>query len=173
MLIVRRLENMEKHLQRPMVIVETGAIRIDSELAFEGDGHSTLLIARFVALSPYRHRFISVDLDQSVCYQVLRREGLSGAVELLTGDSREVLPRIECPVDAAYLDSGDGSDPKLMLDEAMILRDLSQEHAMFCCDDVMDYGKSGALLEWIATNGIEHEPEERLMFFWPLGRRAI
>lgn len=172
MLLVRRMKELEAHLGRAMTIIETGAIRIDSELAFEGDGHSTLLIARFVAASRYRHRFISIDIDQTVCDQVLTRERVRRHVVLVTGDSRKVLPRIIEPIDVAYFDSGDGSDPNLLLNEVLILLPRARSHALFCCDDAHEPTKSGALIEWIHAGNIEHEMEERLMFFWPEGRKV-
>lgn len=169
LLFVDRLREMEKRVRHPMLIIETGSLHTDSEDGKIGEGWSTLHIARFLHDSPWGHRFVSIDTDISTCDRVLQREGLRWLVELLEGDSRQVIPNIRGLVDAVYLDSGDGSDPRLMLEEALLLIPKAAPGALFCCDDVIYPEKSGPLLAWLSEQSIVRERVDDLMMFWPKG----
>lgn len=107
--LVKLLDAFDAENHQPLLIVETGCLRGKSENSEEGDGWSTLHVARWIATRP-ANRFISIDLDP-VNLKTAREFLGSYAqyVSFLRGESVRLLDSI-FNVDFAFLDTSD--DPE-------------------------------------------------------------
>lgn len=90
--ILHEINALHDRLNRPLVIFETGTIRNRDKKYEEGDGWSTLYIARRSRTA--RHYFFSIDLNTSVAEHVLWERGLLPFVTLIEGESTQVLKEL-------------------------------------------------------------------------------
>ena len=88
-------------------IVETGTIRNASSRYKKDDGHSTKYICEFIQKNP-DCTFCSIDLQTNVCNTYLKEKNLRQYVNLIQGNSLDVLPTLT--FDIAYLDSDNDSE---------------------------------------------------------------
>lgn len=110
--LVKLLDAFYAENPHPLTIVETGCLRAMNADSEEGDGWSTLHIARWVKEHPLQI-FVSVELNPesvSVCCKKLEMERLSYCVGFVHGDSAAVLRSFARPIDFAFLDTSD--DPE-------------------------------------------------------------
>jgi len=150
--------------QGNFTILETGALRTPQQW---GDGQSSLLFFEFVNF--FGGELISIDLDPralAVSRRVIHRRVPKtgrGELTLINGNSLQVLPKIDKPVDLVYLDSMDiGPDPYPAmlhgLREFAALRSVIRRSSnmMIGIDDNWNgIGKGRYVLRWAKATGQE------------------
>jgi hypothetical protein len=143
-------------------IAETGTIRNTSFLYKIGDGHSTKTITRFIKKNP-GCKFYSIDLNTSVCDTYLSKKGLRKYVELIEGNSLDVLPTLD--FDVAYLDSD--NDAELIFKEFMIAKEKAK---LIIIDDVdpenPELQKGVNVMKYLDENNLEYDLLPRQLMFW-------
>lgn len=117
-----------------LTIVETGTIRNVSEPYREGDGWSTLHIARWLVNNP-GHSFTTIDLDTSVAENFLRTKRLNQYVNFVQADSLTALPKLPDTLHFVLLDSA--NDAKLTLAEFIIVEQRIPRGGIVVIDDVI------------------------------------
>ena len=104
------IKELEKLGENP-TIIETGTIRNTKQEYAEGDGHSTLHIARWIKENG--GTFHSIDLHIATSMKYITQLGLAKYVNYHQGNSLNVLPKLKG--DLYYLDSANDAD--LILEE--------------------------------------------------------
>ncbi|WP_167543334.1 O-methyltransferase [Streptomyces violaceusniger] len=125
----------ERSGKKALDVLEVGTIRETAEGARPADGWSTLFFAEHVA--EHGGRVVGVDLDVSAARLVLQRHGVAEKVELVTGSSLEVLPRLVdegASFDVIFLDSD--NDPDLVMSEYEFALKLIRPGGLILADDV-------------------------------------
>lgn len=140
---------------RPLFVLETGSVRSETP----EDGHSTVALAWWARDRGARgvHTFVSVDLETGVAERLLKREGLDGFVSFWRGDSRELLRRVDRPVDVALLDSAD--DPAVALEEFKLLEPHLLATSAVLVDDFVT--KGAHVLPYATGRGWRWTPLDR------------
>jgi predicted O-methyltransferase YrrM len=112
-------------LARPARVLEIGT----------SIGYSTTTMARVV--SAYGGKIATIEYDRTVAAQAWKnfeRAGLSGCIDLLVGDAREIVPRLEAGFDFIFMDVEKRLYPELLPDCVRLLRTggiLSAEDTLF------------------------------------------
>lgn len=153
------LDIVSGRVSRPINIIETGTIRNVDPKYLEGDGHSTLYIAKWCeAKLPVKHQFYSVDLDTRVCKAYMRELGLDKYVKLITSNSLDWLGTIDFPIDFAFLDSA--NDDTLILNEFKAITPKLAKGGVVIIDDVIpgsgDVIKGRKLLPYLRKEKIPY-----------------
>lgn len=154
----------ERSGKKAVDVLEVGTIRESAEEARAADGWSTLCFAEHAAV--YGGHIVGVDLDVTAATQVLTRHGVADRVELLTGSSVEVLPRLIAEgrsFDVVFLDSDNDAD--LVMREYSLARELVRRGGLIMADD-MDQGdpwvfKGLKLIPYLKQKGIAYRIDRR------------
>lgn len=120
--------------QDKLDIIETGSIRGTGDEYQQNDGWSTVTFAEHV--KRYGGSFTSIDLDTSTAATVLKAKRLASHVNLVQGNSLDVLPEVIAGVqfDVAFLDSDNNAS--LIFNEFLIMRDAMRSPGLIIVDDV-------------------------------------
>jgi len=125
----------ERSGKKALDVLEVGTIRETAEGARPADGWSTLFFAEHAA--KHGGRVVGVDLDVTAARQVLTSHGVADRVELLTGSSLDVMPRLiqqGYSFDVVFLDSG--NDPELVMREYTFAKSLIRSGGLLLADDM-------------------------------------
>ena len=144
-------------------IVETGTIR-DTSARYElGDGHSTKHICTFVKEHPHCV-FYSIDLHTDVCNDYLKKKNLRQYVQLIEGNSLDILPTLS--FDIAYLDSD--NDSELIFKEFVIAKNKGVK--LIIVDDVdpsnPELKKGIQVMEYLDAHNLKYQLLPRQLVFW-------
>lgn len=141
-----------------MVIVETGTIRRTDPQYEQGDGHSTLYIAQWMRDNEVEGEFHSIDLETRIADSWLKAFDLRGYVNLVKGNSLDVLKTAPNVITFAYLDSANDAEltlaefktvwPKIVPGGCVMVDDCNIESA--------ELHKGDLLIPYLAENGIEY-----------------
>jgi predicted O-methyltransferase YrrM len=139
---VALLNRLYLFVSEPMNIVETGTLRDkEMEQGWTTEERSTLAIARWIAKSPHRHSFWSVDLSESnlaISRTVLMNEKLDSYCQYVRGDSAQSLRQIHMNMEFGWsfvlLDSD--TDPRIILNEFSVVEPRMERPSILVIDDV-------------------------------------
>jgi len=165
-LLTAELQVLAGRVNHPLTILETGSIRSTQEQYRLNDGWSTLAFALWAA--EHDGRVISLDLDTTAANTVLSETGLGDRVELVQGDSLNVLhdliyggdpPR----VDLLFLDSENDGD--LTFKEYVLGRQLLNRPGLVIVDDVdlsdPNIRKGDDLVPYLTAQGVPYRLTRR------------
>lgn len=124
--ILRQMES------KNLVVVETGTIRNTKLEYADGDGWSTLHLAKWNLGK--NHQIYSIDLYTEVCERFLAENHLSDRIILKQGSSLDHLATFD-QIDFAYLDSA--NDAQLILDEFQLVENRMSKGGVVVVDDVI------------------------------------
>ena len=128
------LFNLMGDIQDPLMIVETGTIRLYGDGGLVGDGHSTLRFADYC--SKFGGTLYSIDNDPeavALSSWMVEREYPEADIKVIESDSVAFLESFEEPIDILYLDSA--NDANLILNEAKAAFRCLNEESIVLIDD--------------------------------------
>lgn len=109
--IIKFVKMLEAEKQRPLTIVEVGAMNSLGFDALMADGHSTAYLSIFMQTeAKYDHKFYSIDSSVAMAKAYIEQRGVAPFVNFLEGDWKEVLRKMDiekrATFDFVYLDAG-------------------------------------------------------------------
>lgn len=163
----------ERSGKKALDVLEVGTIRETTESARPADGWSTLFFAEDAA--EHGGRVVGIDLDVTAARQVLADHGVAEQVELITGSSLDVMPRLIAEgqsFDVIFLDPD--NDPDLVMSEYTFAQGLIRPGGLLLADDMDQEDpwvrKGLVLIPALAKAGAVYRMDRREA---PLGGRDV